>query len=63
MLWVAQELTAPLCRKLIEMFGDSAPGSPGALRNPEIMLSVVHLLAVNNCPRIDFLQVCVGIVT
>lgn len=38
-------------------FAGSAPGSPGDLATPELLLGVVHRLALDNVPRVDFLQV------
>lgn len=59
LLWLAEELAAPLSQQLFEVFGPSAPGGPGDLKHPELVLSVVLRRAQENAPRIDFLQVCV----
>lgn len=55
---MAQELAAPLAAQLINIFGTSGPGSPGALNTPEILLGTVHRIALTNLRRIGFLQVC-----
>lgn len=56
-LWIAQELAAPIASQLYEMFGPSGEGSPGALSMPELMMGTVHRVALDNLRRIDFLQV------
>jgi hypothetical protein len=57
LLWMAGELAAPLNAQLAELFGSSAPGSPGDVQNPDLLLGTVHRLALENGRRIDFLQV------
>lgn len=54
---MAEELAAPLSQQLLEMFGPNVQGSPGDINRPELVLAVVHRLAQDNAPRIDFLQV------
>jgi hypothetical protein len=54
---MAGELAAPLNAQLAELFGSSAPGSPGDVQNPDLLLGTVHRLALENGRRIDFLQV------
>eukprot|EP00775_Hariotina_reticulata_P007466 gene7466-7676_t len=56
LLWMAEELAAPLTSQILELFGPSNPGSPGALDNPDLVLGTVHRLAQENGRRIDFLQ-------
>jgi hypothetical protein len=57
LLWIAEELAAPIARQLLDMFGPSAQGSPGDINSPALVLAVVHRLAQDNAPSIDFLQV------
>lgn len=57
LLWMAEELVAPLGRQLLEVFGPNVQGSPGDVNSPALVLAVVHRLAQDNAPRIDFLQV------
>jgi hypothetical protein len=57
LLWVAEELVAPLGRQLLEVFGPNVQGSPGDINSPALVLAVVHRLAQDNAPRVDFLQV------
>jgi hypothetical protein len=54
---MAEELAAPLTSQVLELFGPSSPGSPGALDNPDLLLGTVHRLAQENGRRVDFLQV------
>lgn len=57
LLWMAEELVAPLGRQLLAVFGPNVQGSPGDVNSPALVLAVVHRLAQDNAPRIDFLQV------
>ena len=57
LLWMAQELAAPLTQQLLKVFGPSLQGSPGDINSPALVLAVVHRVAQDNAPRVDFLQV------
>jgi hypothetical protein len=59
LLWIAQELVSPLQLQLFELFGPAS--GPGGLEAPELVLGTVHRLALENVPRVDFLQVGVSV--
>jgi hypothetical protein len=54
-LWIAEELAAPLSAKLLHYFGNGQPA--GQLDKPEWLLNTVFRLCKENAPHVEFLQV------